>query len=77
MMYMKIHRHIYTHNSVDIKMDVREVGWGAWTGAQDRDKWRAILNKAMNLHVLQYEENFLSSLGRVSFSGRNLLHGVS
>ena len=33
MMYMKIHRQIFTHNSVDIKMDLREVGWGAWTGS--------------------------------------------
>ena len=31
----------------------------------------------MNLRFPQNAGNFLSSLGRVSFSGRTLLHGVS
>jgi hypothetical protein len=37
-----------------IKMDVREVGWGGmdWIDlAQDRDQWRALVNKVMNLRV--------------------------
>jgi hypothetical protein len=36
----------------NIKMDLLEIGWGAvdWIGlAQDRDKWRAVLNEVMNL----------------------------
>jgi hypothetical protein len=40
---------IYVDN---IKMDLAEIGWGGvdWIGlAQDRDKWRALLNEAMNL----------------------------
>jgi hypothetical protein len=39
---------------VDIRMDLREVGWGDadWTGlAQDRDNWRALLDVLMNLWV--------------------------
>jgi hypothetical protein len=38
----------------NIKMDVREVGWeGAdWIDlAQDRDRWRALVYKVMNLRV--------------------------
>jgi hypothetical protein len=38
----------------NIKMDLREVGWeGAdWFNlAQDRDRWRALVNKVMNLRV--------------------------
>jgi hypothetical protein len=36
----------------NIKMDRLEIGWGGvdWMGlAQDRDKWRALVNAAMNL----------------------------
>jgi hypothetical protein len=38
----------------NIKMDLREVGWGgmAWINvAQDRDRWRALVNAVMNLQV--------------------------
>jgi hypothetical protein len=36
----------------NIKMDLLEIGWGSvdWIGlAQDRDKWRALVNVVMNL----------------------------
>jgi hypothetical protein len=36
----------------NIKMDLAEIGWGGldWIGlAQERDKWRALVNVAMNL----------------------------
>jgi hypothetical protein len=39
----------------NIKRDLREIGWGGmdWTDlAQDRDKWRALVNTVMNLRVL-------------------------
>jgi hypothetical protein len=38
-----------------IKMDLREIGWGVveWIHlAQDRDRWRALVNAVMNLRVL-------------------------
>jgi hypothetical protein len=44
--------------------------------AQDRDRLRALVNTVMNLRVPSNAENFFSSLGRFSFSGRTLLHGV-
>jgi hypothetical protein len=37
-----------------IKIDLLEIGWGGvdWIGlAQDRDKWRALVNVVMNLRV--------------------------
>jgi hypothetical protein len=43
------------HRWVDnVKMDLLEIGWGGvgWIGlAQDRDKWRALVNAVMNLWV--------------------------
>jgi hypothetical protein len=39
-----------------IKMDLREIGWGEgveWIHlAEDRDRWRAVLNAVMNLRFL-------------------------
>jgi hypothetical protein len=38
----------------NIKMDLLEIGWGGvdWIGlAQDRDKWRALVNVVINLRV--------------------------
>jgi hypothetical protein len=38
----------------NIKMDLREIGWSGmdWIDlAQDRDHWRDIVNKEMNLRV--------------------------
>jgi hypothetical protein len=38
----------------NIQMDNQEVGVWAWSGfklAQDRDKWRVLVNEVMNLRV--------------------------
>jgi hypothetical protein len=38
-----------------IRMDLEEIGWGGveWIHlAQDRDRWRALVNAVMNLRVL-------------------------
>jgi hypothetical protein len=38
----------------NIKMDFQEIGWDGmdWIDlAQDRDQWRALVNKVMNLRV--------------------------
>jgi len=39
----------------NIRLDLRETGWGVvdWIHlAQDRDRWRAIVNKVKNVRVL-------------------------
>jgi hypothetical protein len=39
-----------------IKIDIREIGWAGveWIHlAQDRDRWRAVVNAVMNLWVLE------------------------
>jgi hypothetical protein len=38
----------------NVKMDLLDIGWSGvdWVGlAQDRDKWRALVNAVMNLRV--------------------------
>jgi hypothetical protein len=38
----------------NIKMNLREIGWDGvdWSDmAQDRDRWRALVNKALKLRV--------------------------
>jgi hypothetical protein len=40
---------------VGIKMDLREIGWGGveWIHlAQDRNRWRSVVNAVMNIRVL-------------------------
>jgi hypothetical protein len=46
--------HQYIVGWINVKIDLGEIGWGNvdWFGlAQDRDKWRALVNTAMNLQV--------------------------
>jgi hypothetical protein len=64
----------------NIKMDLQEVGCGCmnWIQlAQDKGKWCALENVAMNLRVPQNVGNFLTTCKLVSFSKRALLHRVS
>jgi hypothetical protein len=57
----------------DIKVDLRELGWGGteWINlAQDRNQWRVLVNKVMNLRVPYNASKFLSDCTVDSFSGR-------
>jgi hypothetical protein len=63
----------------DIKMDLRVVGWGGinWIDlALDRDQWKALVNMAVNIWVLQNVGKFLSSCTTGCFSRRVQLHDV-
>jgi hypothetical protein len=46
-------------------MDLREIDWGSveWMQlAQDRDRWRDLVNTAMNLRVLEPRNELVSML---------------
>jgi len=54
-------RHRWEDN---IKMDLQEVGWGCmdWIDlAQDRDKWRKLVNAVMNIRISSTTGNILTS----------------
>jgi hypothetical protein len=61
-------------------MNLREISWCGMDCidlAQDRDRWRALMNTAMNLRVPQIVGNFWNSCTTGGFSRRAQLHAVS
>jgi hypothetical protein len=64
----------------NIKVDIQQVGCGGmdWIEvAKYRDRSRALVNAVMNIRVPQNAGNFLTGCTPVSFSRKNVLHGVS
>jgi hypothetical protein len=54
----------------NIRMDLGEVGWGEvdWIGlAQDRDKWRALVNAVMNIRFHKMPGNYQVTSQLVAF----------
>jgi hypothetical protein len=69
------------HRWVDnIGMDLGEVGWGDvdWIGlAQDRNRWRALVNLVLNLRVPRNAGKLSSGLVSSGLSSSVQLHRVS
>jgi hypothetical protein len=63
----------------NIKMDLREIGWGGmdWIElTQDKYLWRALVSTVMNLRVPENVGKFFSTCTTASFSRRTHLHEV-
>jgi hypothetical protein len=70
-------RHRFVNN---IRMDLGEVGWGGvdWIGlAQDRNRWRALVNLVLNLQVPSNAGNLSSGLTTGGLSSNARLQRVS
>jgi hypothetical protein len=71
------HKHRREDN---IKMELQEVGCVGmdWIDlAQERDRWRVLVNAVMDLRVPLNKGNLSTGREQVSFSRRTLLHGLS
>jgi hypothetical protein len=64
----------------NIRIDLGEVGWGDvdWIGlAQDRNRWRALVNSVLNLRFPRNDGKLSSGLTSRGLSSSAQLHIVS
>jgi hypothetical protein len=61
-LYSKTYRRLEEGSEDNIKKYIKEIGW------KDKDQWRALVNKVINLRILQNAANSLTSLTTISFS---------
>jgi hypothetical protein len=64
----------------NIRMDLGEVGWGDvdWIGlAQDRNRWRALMNSVLNLRIPRNAGKLWSGLTSSGLSTSVQLHTIS
>jgi hypothetical protein len=64
----------------NIRMDLGEVGWGDvdWIGlAQDKNRWRALVNSVLNFRVHEMLGKLSSGLTSGGLSSSAQLHRVS
>jgi len=66
-----------THLKIEMDLqEIRRESVGRVNVDQDTYKWPALMNKAMQLRILQNSQYFWISCEAIGYSSRKMLHGV-